>query len=183
MCRLKFTAIAMLSACVLQASAVEVTASLSQVSEIVWQMNLAMTNDDGVPASIREFTLWFPENQFADLSIVASPVGWDSIVAQPDVILASFGFFDSLATGSGLELGQSQSGFSLRFSYLGQGAPTAGMAYQVVDPSTLTVTAQGVTLPAATSVPEPASSLQLVIGLAAIGMTVVRRKFNRRGGA
>jgi hypothetical protein len=80
-----------------------------------------ITNPLSAPAS--EFTIFFNANQFSNLAVVASPAGWSSIVAQPDLGLPADGFFDTLSLTTGLLPGGSQSGFSVQTKYGGSGDP------------------------------------------------------------
>lgn len=95
--------------------------------------------------------------------LLGSPVAWDSLVIQPDAALASAGFLDAqLLSGAGLTSGQSAQGFSLQFSYLGQGRPPE-LPFEIVD-ANYQVLYSGITSPV-TPVPEPTGAALLLLGL------------------
>jgi hypothetical protein len=113
--------------------------------------------------TIDEFTIFFDPTLFQNLSVAASPPGWDSLVVQPDPALPSDGFFDSLALVAGLAPGSSLGGFRVTFDFLGAGAPPA-QRFDIVDPATFASLDSGMTAPAA-SVPEPSSLMLSLLAL------------------
>jgi hypothetical protein len=89
-----------------------------------WSVAFSVTNT-GEPAPVSEFTVYFAEGLFANLAVTGSPGTWDSIVIQPDPAIPADGFFDALALdqADALDDGESQSGFSMTFDFLGTGMP------------------------------------------------------------
>ncbi len=140
-----------------------------------WQVAFTL-HADGTPASVSEFSVYFPETSFGTLMLQAAPATWDSLVVQPDTALSSAGYLDGLlpAPAPGLTAGQSQGGWVVKFNYLGAGQPGA-LHFDILD-SNFAVVASGQTA----VVPEPASYALLLAGMAAIGLWNARR---RQGGA
>ncbi|RZL06807.1 MAG: PEP-CTERM sorting domain-containing protein [Rubrivivax sp.] len=136
-----------------------------------WQVAFTL-HADGTPASVSEFSVYFPETSFSALTLQASPAAWDSLVVQPDTALASAGYLDGLlpAPTPGLTAGQSQSGWVVRFSYLGAGQPGA-LNFDILDEN-FAVVASGVTA----VVPEPAQYALLLAGALALGLRCARRR-------
>lgn len=144
-----------------------------------WVVDLTVVGD-GLPVELQGFTTYFAEGLYADLTLLASPAGWDSLVIQPDLALASAGYLDAFAIGgAGLLAGQSQGGFSIQFSYLGSGAP-GELMFDIVD-ANYQVLYSGLTTPAAV-VPEPASFALGLLGTALL-LGFVRRARHRPGAA
>lgn len=142
-----------------------------------WTVDFTIVND-GSPAAITGFTIYFPEAQFANLSLLASPSTWDTLLIPPDALLPADGFLDSFvldganAIGAGASLG----GFRVRFDHAG-GVPQA-LAFDINDAS-FNVLFSGTTV--VTAIPEPASHLLAALAVcAAFGGTLGRRT-NRTG--
>ncbi len=151
------------------AQAATMTAAFSPTGP-TWQAQLVLTND-GAPAQIGHFTLYFDESLFSGLALLQSPAGWDSLLVQPDTAIPAPGFLDSvvLAPKPPLALGQQQGGFAVQFAYSGIGAP-ASLRYQIVDDQ-FKVLFQGLTV----SVPEPGAwQLGLLGGAALLGWRLRR---------
>ena len=65
---------------------------------------------------LAEFTIWFDQSQYSNLSVISSPATWDSIVIQRDLSIPADGFFDALALGTELGVGATLTGFSVGFT-------------------------------------------------------------------
>jgi hypothetical protein len=161
------------------ASALTVDYSASPLGGNLWRYDYFLTNDSTSP--INEFTIYFDQASFASLAILDSPLGWDSLVVQPDAALASDGFFDSFAQGAGLLSGTSLGGFSVSFAYLGGGSP-GSQTFGVVDPFTFQVVSSGVTR-IASPVPEPPQVLLTIAGLGALALATRRRRVSQAASA
>lgn len=130
-----------------------------------WRYHYTIKNDS-LAANIDEFTIFFDRNLYKNLTVEAASGGWDPVVIQPDSALPSDGFFDALAMAGGIALGDSLSGFAVRFTYLGPGSPGV-QAFDIVD-AAFNVIDSGFTTPVPTSpIPEPHGLMLLAIGLAA----------------
>jgi hypothetical protein len=157
--------------CLLIASAATraavITYEVTSLSGSDWRYDYTVENNGAAP--IDEFTIYFDRGLFSNLAVAASPVGWDSIVLEPDFNIPADGLFDSLALVSGLASGASLSGFSVTFTFLGSDTP-GSQPFDIVDPvSPPAVLGSGRTLQAPTNdVPEPGTlSLLLMTGLLA----------------
>ena len=156
------------------ANAAVAEASFTQQSGSSWTVDLTITND-GLPAAITGFTVYFSETLFAGLSVVTSPAEWDSIAVEPDVALASAGFLDSFLIDPTvpLSVGQTQGGFRLAFTFLGVGTPPM-LPFDIVDQS-YNVLFSGVTAP---PVLEPSTAV--LTGLGLLGLLAFRGRLARR---
>jgi hypothetical protein len=143
-----------------------------------WSVAFTVTNT-GEPAPVSEFTVYFAEGLFANLSVTGSPGTWDSIVIQPDSGLPADGFFDALVLdqADALDNGESQSGFSMTFDFLGTGAPGA-LLFDFLDADFQLLSTGRTTVPddgggGGGTVPEPSAMGLVLLGLCAA--TRVRR--------
>jgi len=133
-----------------------------------WQYTYEVTNISLTPA-IEEFTIWFDFGSFDNLSVdtLDPPAGnWDEIVIQPEPVLNDDGYYDALVLGVGIGIGESVSGFSVSFDWLGSGEP-GSQFYEIINPDTFE------TLDSGWTIPEPATLL--LLGISGI---VLRRKKN-----
>jgi len=142
-----------------------------------WLASFSVTND-GLPASIGDFTIYFAPPLFSNLVLQGSPGSWDSIVVQPDAVLAAPGFLDSLApSGGAIGSGATLGGFQVRFAFAGFGAP-GSLKFDIND-ANFNVLFSGQTTVAV--VPEPAAWALASAGLTLVGGCVGWRR--RRGAA
>lgn len=168
-----FKAITCLLLCIkiANAQATAITGELADLGSNQWSLDLTLTND-GLQ-SINEFSVYFSETLFSNLQILSTAAGWDSIVAQPDIFLSSAGFFDSYNPFALLQ-GQSQSGFRVSFTYLGQGLPNE-LPFDIFADNFQWLSS-GVSNPALASVAEPAPGVLLMLGLFCVAR--IRRNHN-----
>jgi hypothetical protein len=139
-----------------------------------WRYDYTITNASISP-TLNEFTIFFQLGTYENLSVVAGPAGWDSLVAQPDPNLPDNGFFDSLATAGGLTPGSSLGIFSVSFIYHGTGTP-GNQIFNILDANFQTID-QGSTRPnGVAAVPEPATGFLFSATL--LGYAVRRRRNN-----
>ena len=125
-----------------------------------WEYRYSLTNT--LNMTIEQFSVFFDLGGYANLEVMASPDGWDSLAFQPDHAIPADGFFDALALGAGLASGEAVSGFVLRFDYLLPGAPGA-QEFHIVDPVTFATLFSGSST--VTVVPLPAPVLLLASAL------------------
>ena len=128
---------ALLSALATASPAALLTTHYAHVSGTSWTVDLALTNDDGTPPAIEAVTAYFDEAWFANLQLLASPAGWDTIAVQPSTTIPAAGFIDALVMDppDALGLGDQAGGFRVQFDFLGSDAPGA-LAFDVHDPIT-----------------------------------------------
>jgi PEP-CTERM motif len=157
------------------ARAVQIEYTTTFLGGTTWEYYYTVVNTGSTP--IDEFTIFFDRNTFASLVAVASPLGWDSIVVQPDPLLPSNGFFDSLALGPGIAAAASLSGFSVSFNFLGQGTP-GSQPFDIINPFTFETLSSGLTTSAA-AVPEPTSTALLLAGLGLLAWRARHGKLSR----
>lgn len=148
--------------------ATTVTSHYSPLGSNAWSVEFTVLND-GPLAEVGGFTIFFPETEFAGLSLNGSPATWDSLVIQPDLGLPAAGFLDAfaIATIDRLAIGDAIGGFRMEFSFRGQQQPAA-LAFDIVD-SSYNAVASGQTLATylpPPAVPEPSSALLLLAGVA-----------------
>jgi hypothetical protein len=141
-----------------------------------WEYTYAVGNIDlaenGTPAAIKEFTVWFDPAFYSNLVVITTPLSasWDSIVLQPEPVLHDAGAYDALVKSGnlGISAGQIVRGFSVKFNWLGQGSPDA-QRYEIINPLTFKTVDAGTTI-----APEPASAAIMILGT--IWMAAKRRR-------
>jgi hypothetical protein len=150
--------------------ATQVAYSANSLGNGRWQYDYTVTNTSLAPA-VKEVTINFDAASCRNLAVVTpAPAGWDAIVIQPEPFLHDAGAYDALHSGAGILPGNVVSGFSVRFDWLGTGAPAAQW-YEVVDPVTFATIDSGWT------VPEPAT-----LSILGLGSLLLARKRARRIG-
>jgi len=163
-----FVVLAAMSA---EAGQVEISYNLSDLGGGRWEAEYSVSNVS-LGLAVEEFTLYYDYGKYANLAAVtASPLadGWDEVVAQPEPLLHDAGMYDALTLGAGIGIGETVSGFAVRFDWLGQGGPTY-IPFEVVDPDTFQTLATG------TAMPEPGTGAMVLMG----ALALCRRR--RRGG-
>lgn len=111
-------------------------------------------------------SVYFSQDLFTDLVIETSPVEWDSIVIQSDVLLGD-GYFDSF------NIDALTSGFArISFTWLSalpfeSALQTLGYEFYNAD---FDIIEAGVSTPVVASVPESSTLMLLMIGLLALGL-------------
>lgn len=129
-----------------------------------WQYSYTVANDT-LGAPLEEVTIYFDVTLYGNLTVTASPAGWDSLVVQADTQLPADGFFDSLALVAGIPVLGSLGGFGVSFDYLGTGTPGA-QPFDVVNPNNFQVLESGTTIAA---IPLPASLWLLISAFGCLG--------------
>lgn len=174
--------IALFFVCLAPVSAFAVTISYTStfLGNNEWRNEYNLATQAGDP-TVRELTIYFDRNLYSNLSVAASPPGWDSLVAQPDPGIPSDGFFDSLSLNGGLPPGVLQDGFSVLFTFLGTSKP-GNQLFEIVDPESFATLTQGLTHPLGTpqvDVPEPDTPALNLVGLAVLLFSTRRFSRNR----
>jgi hypothetical protein len=131
-----------------------------------WEYIYTVSNI-GLTDGIQEFTTWFDYGLYDNLVVTTpeTPPDWDQIVWQIEPVLEDPGGYDALATNINIAIGESLSGFSVSFDWLGSGEP-GGQYYEIIDPMDFHTIEDGYT------VPEPAGICLLGLG----GLALLRRR-------
>lgn len=141
----------------------------------IWEYDYTVANDT-LTSDIEEFTIYF-EYGFYDNLRVTTPlaVSWDELTVNPDLIFGfpEDGFYDALSLVSGIAPGNTKSGFSVTFDWLGSGTPVS-QYFEVVSSTTFDVIDSGNT----SRVPEPSALLILGTGIA--GLVGLSRRLKRK---
>lgn len=159
-----FPVLAIFVCAIHSAQAALITSNFSNLGSNQWTVDLTLTNDNDA-SGINEFTVYFSELLFSNLAVISSPQDWDSFVAQPDLFLASPGFFDSYNL-LGLAQGDSQTGFKIGFTFLGQDTPN-GLPFEIIG-ADFQPTSSGTSTNVSARVSEPSTCALIMMGCAAL---------------
>lgn len=149
----------------------QITYEATSLGGTSWQYVYHVSNTI-LATPIREFTIWFDYSLYENLVFTTpDPLAsaWDELVIQPELVIEDDGFYDALTeTGNpGIGIGETVSGFSVSFDWLGTGNP-GSQFYEIIDPDTFATSDSGWT------VPEPVASLLLIAGC----FGILRRRRN-----
>ena len=149
-----------------------------------WRYDYTVHNDT-LAVGIEEFTIYFDATLYSDLAVGPStPSGWDPLIVPPstdpfDLDPPSDGFYDAYADpfaappAHPIAPGDSLGGFSIVFTFLGQGAP-GSQYFEIVDPSEWALIDVGQTTLGAV-IPLPAAFWLFATALAGLGVVARRR--------
>ena len=125
------------------------------------------------------FSLQFSEELFSDLSIIFSPLQWESLVFQPDNLLGS-GLFDNF-NSAGLISGSARIAFTYIGGALIDSSALPALNYELYN-ANFQVISSGTSTPAITSVPESSSFVLILLGLFALALhrrsRIARNRFH-----
>ncbi len=138
-----------------------------------WRYDYQLVNS-GPAVAFDEFTVYFDAPGVSNLSVLASPGGWSSLVVQPDPQLPDVGYFDALHLAGLVPAGGPITGFSVMFTAL-QGFVPGSQRYELVLSDPFSVVQTGMTEVAVSAVPLPAPALLLLAGLG-LGAVARRRR-------
>jgi hypothetical protein len=138
-----------------------------------WEYTYTVGNDT-LGVDIEEFSVFFDLGLFANLIVGATPADWDPLVLQPDPAVPDDGLYDALALSAGITPGALLGGFSLRFDFLGEGAP-GPQFFEILDAATFNVLDSGFTA-RAVAVPEPGTMGLMALGLLMLLIVGQRRR-------
>jgi hypothetical protein len=118
------------------------------------------TIENDTLAPIKEFTIWFDAALYSNLQITTKSQladNWD------ELILSSTGFgipvgYDGLATGSGIAISETVSGFSVSYNWIGTGLP-GRQSFEIIN----SITNQ--TIESGNTVPEPTTLFLLSLSI------------------
>lgn len=157
----------------LSANAVIVQSELVSLGGNTYQYNYTITNDD-IVSGFDELSVYFDAASYENLTVVASHADWDS-AALPATIFLPYvnhpGVFDTIALAQPLGLGETISGFSVSFDWIGAGLPGV-QNFDAIDLATYEVLQSGTTTVSA--VPVPAALPMLTTALA--GLVALRQR-------
>ncbi|GGX73868.1 hypothetical protein GJV26_14075 [Massilia dura] len=122
--------------------------------------DFSYTVNNNLNITLDEITIFFDYTKYTNLIIIEAPMGWDAIVAQPDLAIPADGFVDILAMEHALNPNEVLSGLIVRAQFLGVGSPV-GQHYEFIDQKTFQSIASGPAL----LVPEPSMATLTLLGL------------------
>jgi len=115
-------------------------------TEGIWEYDYTVYNSDLAPP-LEAFTLWFDADLYENLVVTTpDPLSdkWEELILQP---VPGLGYgYDLFANEEGLLPGETAQGFSIRFSWLGDGMPTSQL-FSVTDPASFETVYEGFTVP------------------------------------
>lgn len=150
-----------------------ILAELEQIDDTSWLANYSLSNT--LSTKFDQFTIYFQQGYYENLSLVSAPSDWDPLIIQPDPALPGDGFFDALSLGLPLQPGESFGGFSVSFDWLGLDGP-GQQWFQLIDSFSFEVLYTGFTQVqgVVTPVNEPSSLMLFIVAL--FSLYLIRRK-------
>lgn len=164
------------------ANATIVVYDVTNVSGNTWIYNYTIHNNNSGGGPISAFDVVFASNLFSNLELVALPTGWIGGTANPEPPpIDEEGFLIGWTLpflGFGVDLGETLSGFSVRFDFLGTGIPGAQF-FEILNPFSLRVIEIGQTV-RRTAVAEPGMLALLLAALAAYALYAAGTRIRAR---
>ena len=141
-----------------QAFAAVISYELTDLGSGSFQYTYTMENNT-LNEPLKLFTVWFDESRYSNL-VITSPTSinsrWDQIILQSSGFGVPLGY-DASALSDGIAAGQTETGFAVKFDWLGMDLP-GPQYYEVFDPVSFDVLEQGYTIP------EPATVMLITLG-------------------
>lgn len=135
------------------ANATVVTFDLTDLGSDSFEYTYTIENDT-LPESIEWLTIWFDESLYGNLSTTSPTSITDN---WNEIILPSTGFeiplgYDAQALSDGITAGQTVTGFSVTFDWLGgQGTLPGPQQFEIINPSDSQTIDSGQTIPEPTT--------------------------------
>jgi len=129
------------------ASVAQISYTSNNLGSGRWQYSYEVVNL-ALSTPIYEFTIWFDYGLYQNLEITTldpSASNWGEMTWEPELGLGNGGY-DARALSLGISPGETASGFSVRFDWLGTGTP-GPQQYEILNPQDFSVIDWGVTIP------------------------------------
>lgn len=155
------------------ASTIDLKYSLEDLGSGRYRYDYTLVNAS-FSSGVKWFSVDFDPSNVDEGSLVISSPSASDWIAQ--VLYSAPGLpamFDASTSGLGVSAGQSLSGFSVEFNWLGSGLP-ASQAFAVYDPTNFNVVESGFTT---TAVPEPLAGSLALSGLGFLFLQYRLRRF------
>ena len=143
--------------------------NIENISGSRWECTYSITNNS-LQTGLKEFTIYFKYGLYKNISVGATPDGWNSKVAQPALIFNTpdNGFVDLLAKANGLPYGSTLTGLTIDFDWIGL-IQAGTQSFDFVDPITFATLESG-------KAAAPIPGTLLLFGSGLIGLSGLRRK-------
>ena len=142
----------------------EVAYSTNDLGGGRWEYVYDITNISLAPP-IEELTIYFDFGLYDNLEVTTpeTPPEWSQIVWQVEPVISDPGGYDALASAENIaiDVGETISGFSVSFDWLGTDGP-GSQFYEIIDPVSFETLDSGYT------VPEPTTMCLLAFGSLAL---------------
>lgn len=121
--------------------------------------------------------VYFDETLYDNLSETDRPTGWSSLIVPPSAVLGDDGEYDAYVSGPELAVGESVSGFVVRFEWLGLDEPSI-QPFEILDATTFASIYSGTTTKAVLTRIQaiPSSSLTALIILLMLVLSICYQK-------
>lgn len=143
-----------------------------------YRYDYTVTNDGslGDDFVIENFSILFDPDRYDETTLaIVSPesisANWDELILSSGVGIPAA--YDALALSEGIALGQSISGFSVQFAWLGEGLPGVQL-FEIYDPTTFELIYQGATL-----VPLPGALTLFITSIFGLSIVGFKRRSSR----